>query len=89
MASTFTITLTSDQCNDLAAKLKGMGFGPEALEKGTLPEQQGCVLSYVTNVPSTPWPPAQATVTFTIVKKPWVATVGMIENAVKKFIGIS
>jgi hypothetical protein len=87
---TFTITLNAEQFNAMAAKLKSIGLdGPEALEKGTLPEAHGVVLSYVTDMQIPPWPPTQVTVTFTIVKKPFIATVGMIQSAVKSMMGIA
>jgi hypothetical protein len=86
MKSSFTITLNAEQFNALAAKLKEMGFGPDALEKGTLPETHGVVLGYVVN---TSGPPQAWVITFTIEKKPFIASVGMIEGQVRKLIGIA
>lgn len=85
MDATFAITLNGEQFNTLAAKLKSMGFGPDALEKGTLPETRGVVLSYVVQASSSP---VQAVVTFTVIKRPFLVTVGMIENAVKQEMGL-
>jgi hypothetical protein len=86
---TFTIALNADQFEAMAAKLKAMGFGPEQMESGTLPESRGVVLKYSVDVKGAPWPPTMAVVTFTIVKKPFMATVGMIQNAVKNMMGIA
>jgi hypothetical protein len=86
MESTFQIVLDREQCNAMAAKLKGMGFGPEALEKGTLPEKLGVVLSYEVDVELNPVP--LATVTFTVVKKPRFVPVSRVENGLKQMMGI-
>jgi hypothetical protein len=86
MKPTFQIALNADQFNALAAKLKTMGFGADALEKGTLPETRGVVLSYVVDVQLGATP--TATVTFTVEKKPLIAPVSMIESGVKEMMGI-
>jgi hypothetical protein len=89
MKSTFQISLNADQFEAMAAKLKAMGFGPDQMEKGTLPETRSVVLSYSVDVKGAPWPPTMAIVTFTIEKKPFVASAGMVESALKKMMGIS
>jgi len=86
MKPTFQITLNAEQFNAMASKLKEMGFGADALEKGTLPETQGVVLSYVTDVQLGASP--SATVTFTVEKKPFIAPVSVIESHVKQLMGI-
>jgi hypothetical protein len=86
MKPTFQVTLNAEQFNAMASKLKGMGYGADALEKGTLPETRGVVLSYTVDVQLGEAP--TATVTFTVEKKPMLAPVGMIESGVKEMMGI-
>lgn len=72
---TFTITLTDAQKQALTAKAQAAGINPDG---GTLPEQDGCVLSFTVS---------GNVVTFTVLKHPFYATTGMIETGVEKFIG--
>jgi hypothetical protein len=82
--ATFTLKLNKDQFNAMAAKLKDSGYGPDALEAGTLPETSGVVLSYkVARVMDA------AIVTFTVEKKPMLVPVALIQSRVKGMIGVA
>ena len=86
----FQIVLTGDQFNALVAKLTAMGFsfGEDSAKTGTLPETSGVVLSYsVDGVPAIGASPV--TITFIVQKKPFFASVGMIESKVKEEMGVS
>lgn len=83
MPASFTVTLTPEEFNTLAGKLKAQGYGPEALESGTLPETSGVILSYVVEPQD-----SGVAVTFTIQKKPMLATVGLIQSRVKALLGL-
>lgn len=82
---TFTIRLTAEQFNAMAAKLKSQGYGPEALDSGTLPKTSGVLLSYVTQAGGN----GSSTVTFTVQEKPMLVPVSVIEGHVRSLIGIA
>ncbi len=85
MADKFQIALTAAEFNQLAERFKAQGLGDAALVSGTLPETKGVLLSYQVTRASG----VSAMITFTIQKKPFFATVGLIQNQVKKVMGLS
>ncbi len=84
---TFQVALTAEQFNQMAIKLKSLGFSSQSLESGTLPKTKGVLLSYV--VTGDPINQTQSVVTFTVEEKPFLITVGEIEGRIKGLIGVS
>ncbi len=80
--ATFQIALTPAQFDALA--IKHLGEGVTFAGSGILPEQRGVQLGYSINRSE-----ASVKITFTVIKKPWIATVGMIENELKKMMGLA
>lgn len=81
--ATFLISTSPAQLDALVTKY--LGAGKTFADAGTLPETQGVVLGYSIDRVSA----ATAVVTFTVIKKPWIASVGMIENALKQQMGLA
>jgi hypothetical protein len=79
----FQIVLTTAQYQALATRMAQMGFDTSALS-GTLPETSGVVLGYAV-APGD----LSTIVTFTVQRKPFFASVGMIESKVKEEMGVS
>jgi hypothetical protein len=81
---TFKIALDQEQYAQVEARAKSSGFGDEALKEGLLPETDGVLLSYqVTTVAE-----GTAIITFTVMKKPALASLGMIQRGVMRAMGI-
>jgi hypothetical protein len=80
--ASFQIALTPSQLDALVTA--HLGAGATYPDSGTLPETKGVVLGYSINRASA----VTAIVTFTVIKKPWIATVGMIESTVKQMVGM-
>lgn len=80
----FEIVLNAQQYAALSQQAKALGMdGAE----GTLPEEEGVVLGY--KVTPVAGDPPSAIVTFTVLKKPFLAPVGMIRDAVKQKLGLA
>lgn len=82
MADTFTVTLAKAT---LIVKAQEAGLDPYNAE-GTLPETHGVELSYkLDNLTNT----GVVTVTFTVLKRPHLISVGMIQGHVKSLLGVT
>lgn len=81
-SANFVIDVTLEQFNTLMGKAKAAGMGPEALEGGTLPEEEGCVLAYKVGVEANNMIP----ITFTVIKKPWMVSTAFVESKVRQKI---
>lgn len=78
MAS-FSLVVTPEQFAALGKEAAQIGISPTATE-GILPAYDGVKLSYAVHGP---------VIEFTVVAKPFYVSVGVIQDHVKKLIGIS
>lgn len=82
----FTINVTEEQFNRVMEKAKAAGLGPEALNGGTLPEEDGVKLAYTVGTPVGTPPAATIPVTFTILSKPFIVSAAFVQSKVQQMI---
>lgn len=80
--ASFVVDVSLEQFNTMMGKAKAAGMGPEALDGGTLPEEEGVQLAYKVGAEVDNMLP----VTFTIIKKPWIVSAAFVESKVRQMI---
>lgn len=80
---TFEIVLTADELKSAREKADALGVDLSA-DAGTLPVKSGVQLRYAVQAQAD----GSFVVTFAVLKKPWIASLGMIGSYVKNLIGV-